>query len=82
MVDRHLGPGPITGLNLEAVETALLRDVRALAAESLSRRLNADRSDHDGPRTACSCGEKAQCRGNRSKNFLTKPGGIELERAC
>ena len=52
-----------------------------VAARILERRLNANRSDHAGPRLACSCGRQARHAGRRPKTFTTVLGPLTLERA-
>ena len=43
--------------------------------------LNADHSDHQGPRLACSCGGEGRYTGRRPKTFTTALGDLTLERA-
>jgi hypothetical protein len=52
-----------------------------VAARAVERRLNADRSDHDGPSAACACGKAARYVGRRKKMFHSVLGRLTLERA-
>ena len=47
----------------------------------MEQRLNADRSDHGGPRLPCDCGKDARYAGRRSKTFTTVLGQMTLDRA-
>ena len=60
---------------------ALRRQALQLAARALEQRLNADTSDHAGPRLPCSCGESASYRGRHWKTFESVLGSLQLERA-
>ena len=53
----------------------------ALAARAVEERLNADRSDHDGPAAPCACGQTARYVGRRAKTFRSVLGPLRLERA-
>ena len=48
-VDALLGSGASDGMNFEAIETAVRRQVMGLAARVIEQRLNADTSDYAGP---------------------------------
>ena len=48
---------------------------------AVSEALNADHSDHRGPRLACACGGTACYAGRRFKTFTTVLGDLTLERA-
>lgn len=52
-----------------------------LAARTVERRLNEDRSDYVGPTTLCACGELARYVDRRPKVFTTALGDISLTRA-
>ena len=52
-----------------------------VAARAVEYRLNADTSDHAGPRLPCSCGRPARYAGRRGKNFESVLGRLRLERA-
>ena len=43
--------------------------------------LNADHSDHQGPRLRCACGSDARFTGRRPRTFTTALGELTLERA-
>ena len=47
----------------------------------MEQRLNADASDHRGPRLPCECGHTARYAGRRAKTFLTALGPLRLQRA-
>ena len=53
----------------------------ALAARAVEERLNADRSDHDGPAAPCARGQTARYVGRRAKTFRSVLGPLRLERA-
>jgi hypothetical protein len=63
------------------VETAARRQALRLAACALEQRLNADTSDHVGPKLPCPCGSCAQYRGRHEKTFESVLGPLQLERA-
>jgi hypothetical protein len=48
-VDALLGSGASDGMDFEAIETAMRRQVLGLAARAFEQRLNADTSDYAGP---------------------------------
>jgi len=52
-----------------------------VAARTLERDLNADRSDYVGPVARCRCGALARYVGRRTKRILTALGPLVLERA-
>lgn len=66
---------------MEAVETAARRCALQVAALAVRDRLNADRSDWQGPSLPCACGQPARYAGRRAKTFLTALGPVELRRA-
>jgi hypothetical protein len=66
---------------LEAVEMAARRQALRLAARALEQRLNADCSDHAGPRLPCPCGGLAQYHGRHEKSFASVLGLLHLKRA-
>ena len=68
-------------LDFEAVETAARRCALAVAARAVARRLNADHTDHAGPRVPCRCGQTAHYAGRKVKTILTALGAMQLERA-
>ena len=57
------------------------REALKVAARSIERRLNEDRSDHAGPSRACSCGQEARYAGRLKKTFVSAVGPVTLERA-
>ena len=48
---------------------------------AVARDLNADHSDHQGPRIPCTCGGTARYSGRRPKTVTTALGDLTLERA-
>ena len=48
---------------------------------AVAGKLNADRSDDQGPRLPCECGGEARLAGRRAKTFTTALGPLTLERA-
>jgi hypothetical protein len=68
-------------LDFEAIETAARRQALVVAARAVEARLNADESDHRGPRLPCRCGKDARYAGRRDKIFKTVLGEITLSRA-
>lgn len=68
-------------LDFEALEAALRREVLGIAANLVTQRLNADKSDQESPTFACSCGQLARFAGRRTKSFQTVLGEMRLERA-
>jgi uncharacterized protein UPF0236 len=63
------------------VETAARRGALAVAARAVAHRLNADHTDHAGPRLPCRCGATARYAGRKGKTILTALGAMQLERA-
>lgn len=63
------------------METAARRGALAVAARAVARRLNADHTDHAGPRVFCRCGQPAHYAGRKVKTILTALGAMPLERA-
>ena len=55
--------------------------VLALAARTLERKLDADRSDHVGPSIPCPCGAAARYAGRRPRTLTTVLGVLTLRRA-
>ncbi|MGH7263899.1 MAG: ISKra4 family transposase [Candidatus Rokuibacteriota bacterium] len=80
-VETLIGPEALAGVDFEAVETAIRRQVLQVAARAVERRFNADVSDHAGPHMACPCGQPARYAGRRAKRFETVLGSVTLERA-
>jgi Uncharacterised protein family (UPF0236) len=68
-------------LDLEALESAVRRQVLNLAARAVEQRLNADHSDGGHSHRDCSCGHLARYAGRRSKTFHSILGSLQLERA-
>jgi hypothetical protein len=52
-----------------------------VAARAVEHRLNADTSDHAGPRSPCACGQPARYAGRREKTFESVLGPLRLARA-
>jgi hypothetical protein len=80
-VDALLGSGASDGIDFEAVETALRRQVLGLAARAIEQKFNADTSDCTGPFRPCRCGHPARYAGRRRKAFQSILGELCLERA-
>ncbi|MCY3777441.1 MAG: ISKra4 family transposase [Candidatus Aminicenantes bacterium] len=75
-----MGPAAADALDLEALETALRRQVKELAARTVEAHLNQDHSDAT-PSHSCSCGGTARYAGRRTKRFATALGPMRLGRA-
>lgn len=74
--------GSVEGLGFEAIELEARHRALTLAARVIERRLNADRSDCNGPTLPCpGCGLPARYAGRRKKTFTTALGLMTLERA-
>ena len=58
-----VAPGAVGEQDFEVVEQAVRRTVLAIAARAVEERLNADRSDYDGPAAFCACGQTARTVG-------------------
>jgi hypothetical protein len=80
-VDTLLGSGASDGMDFEAIETAVRRQVLGLAARAIEQRLNADTSDYAGPSRSCVCSQAARYAGRRIKIFQSILGELKLERA-
>ncbi len=52
-----------------------------LVAEVLEQKLNADHTDHQGPRAECRCQQPARYAGRKAKVFQSVVGPLTLERA-
>lgn len=76
-----LSPGPLEGIDFEAVETAARRAALQLMARLVEQRCNASRSDLAGPTQPCSCGQPARYKGRVPKTFTTALGPLTLQRA-
>jgi len=76
-----LGRQASDGLDLEALEMAVRQQALQLAARAVEQRLNADTSDHAGPRLPCPCGGEARHAGRRWKHFHSALGSLHLRRA-
>ena len=57
------------------------RQALRVAARAVEPRLNADTSDHAGPRSPCACGPPARYAGRRAKTDERVLGPLRLERA-
>jgi len=66
---------------LEALETAVRRQVLQLAARAVEQRFNADHSDAETPHVLCHCGQQARYAGRRQKTFGSVLGPLKLQRA-
>jgi len=80
-IESLLGRQAIDGLDLEALEMAVRQQALQLAARAVEQRLNADTSDHAGPRLPCRCGGEARYAGRRWKRFQSALGSLYLQRA-
>jgi hypothetical protein len=80
-IEGLIGPGAADGLEFEAIEMAARRKALGVAARAIEQRLNADVSDHVGPRLPCSCGQPARYAGRRDKTFTSALGDLTLRRA-
>lgn len=67
-------------LDFEALETAVRRQVLAIAGQLVEQLLNADTSDGRHARLPCACGGTAQRAGWREKTFTTALGDLRLRR--
>lgn len=67
-------------MDLEALETAVRRQVLELGARAVEAHLNADHCDTQSFRS-CPCGARARYAGRRTKRFQTALGQMRLERA-
>ena len=75
-----LGRQSLRDLDLEALETAVRRQVLHLAGRAVEQRLNADLSDAESP-ARCECGQLARYAGRREKTFQSVLGPLRLQRA-
>lgn len=80
-MDALLGSGASDGIDFEAIETALRRQVLGLAARAVEQKFNADTSDCTGPFRPCECGQPARYAGRRVKTFQSILGELSLARA-
>jgi hypothetical protein len=81
-IEALVGPDAVDGLDFEAIETAVRRRALQVAAHAVAARLNADTSDHAGPRLSCPrCDRPARYAGRQSKTFTTVLGKMTLSRA-
>ena len=78
-VERLIGEGVVD--DFQAIETEARRVALQIMGQAIARRLNADRSDEQGPHLPCPCGAEARYAGRRSKVFTTALGPLTLERA-
>ena len=76
---RLIGAGVLD--DFQAVELEARRVALQIMGQSVAHRLNADHSDHQGPRLSCACGGEAHFAGRRPKTFTTALGALTLERA-
>jgi len=80
-VEALFGRQTLEALDLEALESAVRRQVLGLAAVAVEQRLNADRSDGGQTHYPCPCGQTARYAGRRSKLFHSILGPLTLHRA-
>ncbi len=80
-IEALFGRQNLDELDLEALESAVRRQVLSLAARAVEQRLNQDRSDGAQPHRDCSCGHMARYAGRRAKTFHSILGPLALERA-
>ena len=80
-VEHLIGAGSLDGFDFEAVETAPRQMALRVAGQAVAQRLNADRSDEQGPRLLCGCGAEARYAGRRPRTVITALGPMTIERA-
>jgi Uncharacterised protein family (UPF0236) len=80
-IEALFGRQQVEALDLEALESAVRRQVLRLAARAVEQRLNADRSDGAQRHRTCCCGQMARYAGRRAKTFHSVLGPLQLERA-
>ena len=78
---RLVGDGVFDGIDFEAIEWAARDLALGIVGRAVAGRLNADRSDEQGPCLLCDCGGEARFAGRREKTFTTALGPLTLERA-
>ena len=78
-VEQLIGEGRLD--HFQTIETEARRMALQLMGQGVARRLNADRSDEEGPRLPCECSGQARFAGRRPKTFTTALGPLRLERA-
>ena len=67
--------------DFQALEIEARRVALQIMGRVVAGKLNADPSDHQGPRLACACGGTARYAGRRPRTFTTALGELTLERA-
>ena len=73
---------PVKEWDFEAIEVAARGKALHIAALAITRRLNSDQSDYQGPNLPCPrCGGPSRYAGRRQKSFLTVLGEMRLTRA-
>ena len=80
-IEALFGRQTLQGLDLEALESAVRRQVLSLAARAVEQRLNADHSDGIPSHATCECGQTARYAGRREKVFHSILGPLRLVRA-
>jgi hypothetical protein len=80
-VEALFGRQTLQALDLEALESALRRQVLGLAAVVVEQRLNNDHSDGGQTHCPCECGQTARYAGRRAKLFHSILGPLTLQRA-
>ena len=80
-IEALFGRQSLQDLDLEALETAIRRQVLRLAGRAVEQRLNADHSDSKLRLVRCDCGQVARYAGRREKTFQSVLGPLKLERA-
>jgi len=78
-VEHLIGVGGLD--DFQALETEARRVALQLMGQAVAAKLNADRSDEQGPHLPCACGGEARFAGRRAKTFTTALGPLTLERA-
>ena len=66
-----VGKGIFEDGDFEAVERAARAAALQVAGKLVEQYINADLSDMQGPRLACTCGRDASCSGRREKTLTT-----------
>ena len=67
--------------DFQAIEAEARRVALQLMGQAVAGKLNAERSDEQGPHLPCQCGGEARFAGRRPKTFTTALGPLTLERA-
>ena len=80
-IEALFGRQTLEEVDLEALESAVRRQVLNLAARAVEQRLNADHSDGGQTHQNCECGQPARYIARREKIFQSVLGPLKLQRA-